>query len=459
MMTSKGMNGRIAMAVAMAFAAILAVPAGTLYAKVRDRGEEIIVQKKDGTFLTGELLAVEGRTLVLLDASSGKDIRVAVDDVDAFRVLKRSRVLPAMLKGFLTVGAAFPTVSLVFGGSVKGGLMVGAVAGGLFAVFKGLRAAARGQDETAVLRGAPAPRTEFALKRLGKMAFFGSSLPADIAALRKSRGSTPPPVPKGREAQDLTSLRFPRFHISFEPFGILSEGKDPYTSLFRKMEFADTRPGGSFLFIKWGPTPYPVGHGAGGITLLGGRAEYSVSRSFSAGFAYGTMGSGSTKGFRMIPVTWRGGNYYSEAYVTENRSSDGYFLTAAWMPVPDTFFKRTSFKLGVELGLCVSRHHFGASELIDEVDGRSLSKTVPAAGVFGEVDLYSGRNMSVGVRAGYRFARTRVEAFALKGTYMMFEESGSDEFTLIHVPLDIAFPAHTVELGGPTAGVSLGFHF
>ena len=291
------------------------------------------------------------------------------------------------------------------------------------------------------------------------MALFPRSLPADIEPFRKSRGSAPFPVPKGGVSQDLTSRRFPRFHISFEPFGILSEGKGPYMSLFRKMEFADTRPGGSFLFIRWGPKSYPVGRGPGGITLRGGRAEYSVSRTFSAGFAYASMGSGSTRGFRMIPVTWRGEDYYSEAYVTEKRSSDGYFLTAAWMPVPDTFFKRTSFKLGVELGLCVSRHRFGAIDDYDEVDGRSLSKTVPAGGIYGEVDMYSGRNMSVGVRAGYRYARTRIGAFALNGTYLMVEETPSGEPGEVHLPLDISFPAHTVDLGGPTAGVSLGFHF
>ena len=41
--------------------------------------------------------------------------------------------------------------------------------------------------------------------------------------------------------------------------------------------------------------------------------------------------------------------------------------------------------------------------------------------------MYSGRNMSVGVRAGYRYARTRIGAFELNGTYMMVEETASGE--------------------------------
>jgi hypothetical protein len=137
------------------------------------------------------------------------------------------------------------------------------------------------------------------------------------------------------------------------------------------MKLGDTKPGGSFLFIRWGPTTYPIGHGPGGITLRGGRAEYSVSRSFSAGFAYASMGSGSTNGYRMIPVTWRGEDYYSEAFVTEERSSDGYFLTAAWMPVPPVL-QADIVQTRRQLGLCVSQHRPARRKPLDGVDNLSL---------------------------------------------------------------------------------------
>ncbi len=463
-------------AAVLAIAVLMVFSAGDLWSKDRVRGAELIFQGKDGTFLRGELLAVEGRILVLLDASSGKETRISIDDVDAFRALKKAGVLPAMLKGFLIGGVPIAGLGLIRRGNAGSALMGGAVLGGVLAVYKGFRAAAKGQDETAVLRGASVPKTDFALKRLKDMALFPKSLPADIGSVIRSRGTRTPTAP-GETYRDLTAVRFPRFHLSFEPFGILSEGEGPYIGLFRTMEFADTEPGGSFLFISWGPVSFPVEHGRGGIRLRGGRAEYSVSRSFSVGFAYASMGSGTTDGYRQIPVTFRGEPYYSEADLTEKRSGDGYFLTASWMPIPDTFFRGTSFKLGVEMGVCVSRHHFGTSEHIGaeyvwvlsgispetlaegEIDGRSFSRTVPAAGVFGEVDFYSGRNMSLGFRAGYRYARIRFRAFPLAGTYLMLEEDPSGEISVLHLPLPVTFPAHSADLGGPFAGLSLGFHF
>lgn len=449
---------RTAGPIALALAVFLAIPSGDLYPKNRGRGADLVVQKKDGTFFRGVLLSVQKRTLILFDEDSGADLTISIDEIDALKVVKEPRFSSRFSWTALLVGTSASVYGLSYWSRslfTRLGLGVG---GGAVAVM-GLLSLIKGTDEIAVLKGASEKRTIFALEKLSGMASFSGPLPADLDAIRKSFRPRSSPSGKGRPFRDLTGARPPRFHISFEPFYLLSEGEGPYMSLFRTMKFADTDPGGSIWGFDIPAVSYPYEHGLGGISLRSARMEYSISRSFSAGIAYASMGDGSSEGYRLIPVTWRGEPYSSEVHISEERSGHGYFFTAAWMPVPETFFGRTSFKVGVELGVCVSRHHFATSESFPEVDARSFSRTVPAAGVFGQVDFYSGRIMSLGLRAGYRYARARIGAFDLKGTYMMFEESGSDGFDIIHLPLDISFPAHAVELGGPTLGISLGFHF
>jgi hypothetical protein len=62
-----------------------------LYAKER-RGAKLIVTKKDGQQIEGELITVKLTSLLLLD-TKGKDVSVDIEDIKVIRVIKKSKAL------------------------------------------------------------------------------------------------------------------------------------------------------------------------------------------------------------------------------------------------------------------------------------------------------------------------------------------------------------------------------
>ncbi|NIO48596.1 MAG: hypothetical protein GTN73_04040, partial [Candidatus Aminicenantes bacterium] len=62
-----------------------------LYAKER-RGATLIITKKDGQRIKGELITVKPNSLLLLD-TEGKDVSVDIADIRVIRVVKRSKLL------------------------------------------------------------------------------------------------------------------------------------------------------------------------------------------------------------------------------------------------------------------------------------------------------------------------------------------------------------------------------
>ncbi len=61
-----------------------------LYAKER-QGATLIVTKKDGQLIKGELITVKPSSLLLLD-TEGKDVSVGIADIKVIRVVKKSKV-------------------------------------------------------------------------------------------------------------------------------------------------------------------------------------------------------------------------------------------------------------------------------------------------------------------------------------------------------------------------------
>lgn len=61
------------------------------------RGAELVLQKKDGQQIEGELIAVKQHSLLLL--VSGVDASVDIQDVKVIRIVKRSGFVPGLLAG------------------------------------------------------------------------------------------------------------------------------------------------------------------------------------------------------------------------------------------------------------------------------------------------------------------------------------------------------------------------
>jgi len=77
--------------------------AGNLYAKEK-RGAKLIIQKKDGQQVSGELIAVKEDSLLLL-SKSGRDETVNIQNIHFIKIAKKSKAIIGILIGGL-VGLA-----------------------------------------------------------------------------------------------------------------------------------------------------------------------------------------------------------------------------------------------------------------------------------------------------------------------------------------------------------------
>ena len=65
-----------------------------LYAKEK-RGAKLIITKKDGQLIEGELITVKEDSLLLLD-KEGKDVSVDIADIKVIRIKKKLKVLQGL---------------------------------------------------------------------------------------------------------------------------------------------------------------------------------------------------------------------------------------------------------------------------------------------------------------------------------------------------------------------------
>jgi hypothetical protein len=70
---------------------ILLFPSPT-FTKER-RGIKLQIQKKDGEFLAGELIAVKEESLLLIDSDTDADVTVALDDIEVIEIFKKNNLL------------------------------------------------------------------------------------------------------------------------------------------------------------------------------------------------------------------------------------------------------------------------------------------------------------------------------------------------------------------------------
>ena len=70
-------------------------------AKEKDHGAELLIQKKDGQEIRGELLTVKGSHLLLMDSSSLSGVTLDIGEISRIRVVKKSRFFKNLGKGLL----------------------------------------------------------------------------------------------------------------------------------------------------------------------------------------------------------------------------------------------------------------------------------------------------------------------------------------------------------------------
>ncbi len=151
------------------FVFCLAVTSGDLIAKER-QGADLLIQKKDGNKIRGELIAIKENSLLLLD-TEGVDISVDTRDIKAITIVKKSKTLLGAGVGFLLggIGGSLyatttetydsdlrPLAFIVYGG---GGIILGALIGGI-------TGASAGKDKTIQIEGKSDPDIREILSKL-----------------------------------------------------------------------------------------------------------------------------------------------------------------------------------------------------------------------------------------------------------------------------------------------------
>ena len=119
--------------------------------KERKHGAKLIVTKKDGWQIEGELITVKPNSLLLLN-TEGKDVSIDIADIKVIRIVKKSKALLGAGLGLIIFGggtalsiAIFGTWEgsevldvALFGGAIgaAAGLLIGGVTGALLGTDK-----------------------------------------------------------------------------------------------------------------------------------------------------------------------------------------------------------------------------------------------------------------------------------------------------------------------------------
>ena len=97
---------------------------GNLMAKEK-RGAQLIVQKKDGQQVKGELIAVKENSLLMLESESGADVSINVENIKFIKIVGTSKSLLGAGLGFLAGGVLIEGFILVSSGYIGNGMAIG----------------------------------------------------------------------------------------------------------------------------------------------------------------------------------------------------------------------------------------------------------------------------------------------------------------------------------------------
>ena len=149
--------------------------------KERKRGAKLIITKKNGQEIKGELITVKENSLLLLDGKSGVDVSVDFKDIKIIKIIKKSKFWKGSLYGLL-LGGGLGVAALVsaFLRSEEGdatlmevisgtALYVG-IAGAVGYLIGGIIGASLGKEVTIQIEGMSDLEIEQALKKLRKKA-------------------------------------------------------------------------------------------------------------------------------------------------------------------------------------------------------------------------------------------------------------------------------------------------
>jgi len=145
-----------------------------LYAKER-RGAILVITKKDGGLIEGELITVKKDSLLLF---TGRDVSINIGDIRTIRIVKKSKVLQGLGFGLLIGAGSGGLLGFAFGSrDFMGGstalcdaIVTGIFLGSIVLFVGGTVGFASGIEKTTQIEGKSPRWIEFYLKKLRKKA-------------------------------------------------------------------------------------------------------------------------------------------------------------------------------------------------------------------------------------------------------------------------------------------------
>jgi hypothetical protein len=168
-------QSKLFMVFAIAFYLVMAPTA--LSAKKKP-GADVLITKKDGTQVAGELISVKREFITVMAGGSG--VNVDLKEIRDLRMKKRMKGEMILIGGLVGAACGAAIGLVASGGKMVTRDMIGisypgllGTFGGLFGTLSGIGAAS---DKTHILEGAPINITEEILSKLDKQARFPSGI-------------------------------------------------------------------------------------------------------------------------------------------------------------------------------------------------------------------------------------------------------------------------------------------
>lgn len=416
------------------------------WAKKTKRRAQIVITKTDGTMVEGELLSVKEDSILLMSNSGNNRIEINVNEIYKIRINKKSQ----------------------FGKGVGNFPLIGALIGLVAGVIGGL-------DNKIYLRERSPEEVKKILKKLNKYARFKNldpdklkntlaiNPPNGIIVTKKTEKNNASVVLKKVSGTKLKSSRFKRFHLTGGPSYYKSQSTGVFKKLLNRSGFGDIEPakGISFFGFDFGSTEsndFPMVMSDPKISFGDFCLEYSVSKKFMIGIGSSYLGRHEVHGYRFILLY---DNYYSEMFLRSEFSGNFYYMSGAWMKMPDAFIKKTAVKIGGAVGFSSTSTNYKLSQHQDsDYSGREGEKGVDkksfALMVFVELKYFLNQTWSVGLNMNYRHIPVKIPKVHLSSEYLSEIAENGD---WIYEPIQVDIPESKISSGGIGVWINLGIHF
>jgi len=483
-------EGKNSLVILVVLAFVLLLP-GASPAKERP-GAMLRLEKEDGRIIRGELLEVQGESLIILDHEGLEKSSYRLEELKRIVIEKKSGLLKGLGLGLLIGGGGGAAIGLISGNDKQGFFaftagdkaILGGIAFGLLGGLSGaVLGALSGADESIDVRALSDTEKKKALDMLAAKARFPAKLTAEkkVQAEAGEQGARKEAEPAGdpgrlsiapgvQTEKPSTSPKHSRFHISLNSGYIAAGGIQAFKNVIEEAGFAaDEVYSAGFFSSTGGTRDYPRATKNPVFYLKDVRIEYSVTRSFSIGISYSPLGVYQVAGRTVIPERDYRPYFEVESYLNGKYTANLYFLSLSYEFLHESFLRRFNAKVGVGAGLCRLTGSFMTSlyELGTEADERDPFKRIDRVDfrqnglclvAFAEINHFFGRTFSLGISAEYKYVPGRTPQFQLQAPFWCYPAEPGQGGEMTYDSIVASAASRKFNAGGWGFGLSFGIH-